>query len=280
MRNEGKTHNCKTGTASNYQTGMKAFLIFLFVPVSCFAQAVLAIDGTDCDMHGTAKAGSRVYYENAYKNRYTAPQPADFDTRITLQDLLQSADPHAFSQSNAVRLTGYVLDIKRGGVESCNCKTKDPFFRDTHIELTPDATQTDGPYRIIVEVTPRLRAKMAARGVDWSTEGLRKTIKGRNVAITGWLFYDAEHENGSFANDPGDVTGARNWRATCWEVHPVTDIEVLPGRPAAVPKKPAAHTKRNAPLQEQQGNPNVRFFLAGLVVLILLLFVFSARSKK
>src|SRR6476620_6969158 len=200
---------------------MKAFIIpFLFFSLYSAAQAVMRIDGIPCDVHGSAKLGSEVYYLNQLKNRYTFPQGSDFDNNITFQGLMQSGDPNQFSPNKAVRLQGYVVDVKMGGIESCNCKTKDPTFRDTHIELTPDATKTDPQYRIIVEVTPRLRALMAQRGADWSTESLRRNFKGRYVMITGWLLYDVEHESGAAANDPSNAIGAQNWRATCWEVHP------------------------------------------------------------
>ena len=39
---------------------------------------------------------------------------------------------------------------------------------------------------------------------------------------------------------PGYI-GGYNWRATCWEVHPVTSLKVLSGPPAALAEvKPAA----------------------------------------
>jgi hypothetical protein len=78
---------------------------------------------------------------------------------------------------------------------------------------------------VIVEVTPRWRAMMAARGVDWSTRTLRRGYLGRWVRVTGWLLFDAEHANAAENTEPGR---ARNWRATAWEIHPITSIEVVP----------------------------------------------------
>ena len=85
----------------------------------------------------------------------------------------------------------------------------------------------DPQYRIIVEVTPRMEI-MATKGMNWSTSELHGLIKGLKVEITGWLFYDAEHEDASFANDPEDQIGRSNWRGSCWEIHPVTSISLLP----------------------------------------------------
>ncbi len=65
---------------------------------------------------------------------------------------------------------------------------------------------------------------MAIKGIDWSTETLKSTLIGHNVKIAGWLFYDEEHKSQSFATNP---TGEKNWRASCWEIHPMTYIKVL-----------------------------------------------------
>src|SRR5205823_13818512 len=118
-------------------------------------------------------------------------------------------------------------NVKPGGVETCNCRSKDPAFRDTHIELTPDVNLTDPQFRVIIEVTPRIREIMSKNNLDWSTGALKSTIKGKKVEVSGWLFYDSEHEDASFANDPEDHIGRLNWRGTCWEIHPVTNIKIL-----------------------------------------------------
>jgi len=51
-----------------------------------------------------------------------------------------------------------------GGVESVNCHTIDPAFRDTHVELTLDPMANDETTYAIVEVTPQFRQKMAQQG--------------------------------------------------------------------------------------------------------------------
>jgi len=262
---------------------MKAlFIPLLFLSVFSTAQAVLSIDGAACNTHGSAKAGSNTYYLNAYKNRYTFPQATDFDKHITLKALLQSADPNRFSPDKAVRLQGFVFNVKMGGVESCNCKTKNPAFRDTHIELTPDETKTAPEYRLIAEVTPRLRALMARKGVDWSTEGLRKTLKGRKVVITGWLLYDAEHEGEAFANDPQDAIGGENWRATCWEIHPVTNIEFLSAasRMETDTANSSAPTGNVPPGQQPEERPGYPFLTVLLVLAVVLLVILYIRRRK
>ncbi len=114
--------------------------------------------------------------------------------------------------------------MKPGGIETVNCKARDLPDRDTHIELVLDPMTVAGPERVIVEVTPRWRALMAAKGVDGSTPALRRQYLGRWVRVTGWLLFDAEHANAAENTAPGRP---RNWRATAWEVHPITSIEVV-----------------------------------------------------
>jgi hypothetical protein len=177
----------------------------------------------DCPMGGTAKRNT-VQNLNRQKNRYNEPRPEDFDSKITLKDMLAPGyDVARFDHSKAVTITGYVEDVKMGGVETCNCGTKDPQYRDTHIELVLDPMKSGETQRVIVEVTPRWRAIMQAKGIDWSTKALRTKFMGRWVKVNGWLMFDAEHENASENTNPGR---ARNWRATAWEVHPITSIEV------------------------------------------------------
>ena len=111
-----------------------------------------------------------------------------------------------------------------GGIETCNCKAEDEDHRDTHLELTPDDQHTESQYRLIVEVTPRIRAIVSANEIDWTTQSLKEKFKEHRVKVEGWLFYDEEHKSQSFATNPN---GARNWRGSCWEIRPVTKITVI-----------------------------------------------------
>ncbi|MCA1613350.1 MAG: hypothetical protein LC800_04155 [Acidobacteria bacterium] len=77
---------------------------------------------------------------------------------------------------------------------------------------------------MVVEVTPRTRRAASGRGLDWSQEGLRRALDGRRCRIAGWLLFDREHEGEAENTAPGREG---NWRATAWEIHPATRIEVL-----------------------------------------------------
>ncbi len=183
-----------------------------------------------CPVEGEAKS-PRLQALNVLKNRTTVPSPAELDTTITLGALVAPGDDRRrFSARTAVRVSGYVADVKVGGVETVNCKAKDPDARDTHIELTLEPMNEDESKHVIVEVTPRWRTIVAARGEDWSTRALRRDLKGRWVEVTGWLLYDEEHEANAANTQRGK---AKVWRATAWEVHPITALRVLerpPGR--------------------------------------------------
>jgi len=201
--------------------------IVLPAVIALLAPAVLRAQDTynGCGMEGNA-AASNVQALNRLKNRYTAPRPADLDSQVTLAALLRPGDDRGrWDEGRGAAIVGYVYDVKPGGIETVNCKARDKGDRDTHIELVLDPMRADGPQRVIVEVTPRWRAMMAARSVDWSTPGLRSEYLGRWVRVTGWLLFDAEHANAAENTAPDR---AHNWRATAWEVHPITSIEVVP----------------------------------------------------
>lgn len=177
-----------------------------------------------CGMTGNAKV-AKVKALNRDKNRYNLPSDDNIDASITLQAILETGDDeNRFTNTDAAELTGYVYDVKVGGIETCNCKATESEFRDTHIELLANPNKTAGWRRVIVEVTPRIRKMMADKGVDWSTSKLKETIKNKWVKVRGWLLFDTEHwYNAQNTNPSGDNI----WRATCWEIHPITNIEVV-----------------------------------------------------
>lgn len=159
---------------------------------------------------------------NEQKNRWHAPADADIDPTFTLAALLQPGnDDNRFNDSKAGEIEGWVVNVKVGGVETVNCRATDPLYRDTHIEVADHmgAPETE---RVIVEVTPRWRAAMQAQGVDWSTQGLQSLI-GKRVRFRGWQLFDEEHRSQARNTAPANPS---DWRATVWELHPVTAFVV------------------------------------------------------
>ncbi|MBI2966588.1 MAG: hypothetical protein HYY40_02085 [Bacteroidetes bacterium] len=212
---------------------LSIFVLTLIFSVGLtLAQDTLIIEnGKPCPPEGLVKAKGKKKEEleklNRLKNRYRFPEIEDIDTSITLKSLLKEGDDrNRFNENKAVIVNGYVYEVKMGSVETCNCKSKSPQFRDTHIELILSTWDHEKEMRVIAEVTPRMRNQMAKRGVDWSTAKLKETLTGKFVSIEGWLLLDAEHLNDAYNTDSLDIKGNTNWRATAWEIHPVTEIRV------------------------------------------------------
>lgn len=164
---------------------------------------------------------------NAQKNRIEAPitfeelSPAGV-VAIPNTVLLQAGrrdrqrwptDARAYlakMEGRALRVTGYIVAAKVSGPESCNGFIDS--LRDFHIWIgdSPNATKATS---LVVEVTPRWKdLNPEWRQVRYFTSLVRRHAK---VRVTGWLLWDEEHAN--------EVDHSR---ASCWEVHPVTNFEV------------------------------------------------------
>jgi hypothetical protein len=117
-----------------------------------------------------------------------------------------------------VALAGYLVDVVEEGPESTNCEIDTPEWHDWHMWLVPTRTEAAGRDRkraVVVEVTPRLRA----RSPNWIFPSVKELARnGEQVRISGWLMWDPDHP---------DQVGKT--RGTTWEIHPVTRIEVFRG---------------------------------------------------
>jgi len=156
------------------------------------------------------------------KNRTALPQPADFDSRITLDALLQPGDDtNRWSTNRAARIQGEVIDVAYAGTEATNCFN--PSRRDIHIDI---ATRKDTAknQRVVLEVTPPMREWARQQGMDWSAETLHAQLVGHWCEFEGWLYFDVGHAEEAENTAPNKP---KNWRATAWEVHPITKITVI-----------------------------------------------------
>lgn len=172
-----------------------------------------------CPPSGIAFTSERREFHRL-KNRITVPRPEDFDQNVTLTSLLQPGDDtFRWSNQRAARLEGYVVAVNAAGVELANCYVR----RDIHINI---ATRREAPVteQIVVEITPRLADQARARGQDWSEEALQKLLLNRWCYFEGWLMFDQTHAKESENIVPGRQG---NWRATAWELHPVTNFGVI-----------------------------------------------------
>lgn len=181
-----------------------------------------------CPLEGSALQAHR-QESNRKKNRVTRPSGGDIDSTATVAALLQSGnDETRWSDTRGASIVAFVVDVMKGGEETVNCGETDSRYRDTHIDVVLDPQDQSKAARLIVEVTPRWRAFMSTQGENWTTGSLSQTLEGRWVRFTGWLFWDFEHADEAAHTNPG---GENIWRATAWEIHPVTDIKVCPGSP-------------------------------------------------
>ena len=156
------------------------------------------------------------------KNRTAIPKTFDFDSRVTLDALLKPGDDSQRWQiDHAARIQGEVIDVAYARAEATNCFS--PCRRDIHILI---ATRKAAPKKeqVVLEVTPNLRDWAAKQGMDWSESALRTRLIGHWCEFAGWLYFDVGHAEESENSAP---LNPNNWRATAWEVHPVTEITVI-----------------------------------------------------
>jgi hypothetical protein len=203
-----------------------------------------------CTVDGAAAPGSEKARLNRLKNRFRLPNgtatPITLNQLLTLnqghiqgQQIIGFPDSSDANNQRAVTLEGYVLRVSTGGCsagESCNCKTQETPFCDTHIDVIPakNTNHTDGRNVYVVEITQRIRI-LAKQGLvtsnlgsnTWSTGVLKSKLEGHRVRFSGFLYFDTDHATEAWVSDPADIIGGDNWRQTAWEVHPVMRIQVL-----------------------------------------------------
>ena len=156
------------------------------------------------------------------KNRTAFPQAADFDSRVTLDALLQPGnDSDRWSNNRAARIQGQVIDVEYAGSEATNCFSRSR--RDIHILIAnhKDAKKNE---HVVLEVTPNLHDWATRQGIDWSEQTLQRQLIGHWVEFEGWLYFDVGHAEEAENTAPNNPS---NWRATAWEIHPITKITVI-----------------------------------------------------
>lgn len=164
---------------------------------------------------------------NVLKNRDDA---ATNPTTRTIAEIRKKSNNGVFTPDMQVEVTGYVVSIEKGGnKEGCNCGRAD--LRDIHINVAAAKSERSKPTKfVIVEISPRWQEQLGFDNSDYDAmlQAASDKFKGKWVTFRGWMLFDAFHESESESTNPGNPS---NWRATPWEVHPVTWFKVLPGPP-------------------------------------------------
>ena len=219
------------GTSSGPPGGVPAVARVALAPQSYPASS-------PCPITGNGKPGADPDLDRQ-KNRYTAPSATDVNPSITTPaDMIKLSQPNELTpkelrknwpndlavrqltdlEGHAVTVVGYLVGAKEentDGGESCNCNDPSVLF-DYHLYLADQP----GVYinkAVVVEMTPRWRAVNPTWGTADNNYAGFKTIKGlvnQEVRVTGWLLFDEEHL---------DEVG--QYRATVWEIHPITTFE-------------------------------------------------------
>lgn len=175
----------------------------------------------NCPSAGIALT-SRARQLHRLKNRTALPQADDFDSRVTLASLLQPGDDaNRWSSEHAAKVQGFVIDVAYARPEATNCFS--PCRRDIHI-LIANRDGVPKSEQVVLEVTPNLRDWAARQGIDWSEQTLHARLVNHWCEFEGWLYFDVGHAEESENVSPRQST---NWRATAWEIHPITKISVI-----------------------------------------------------
>jgi hypothetical protein len=187
----------------------------------------------NCPACGTATSQKGIDLD-VQKNRDDKATAPD---EIKVADLASGSNDSAFPANKQVSVTGYVATVVSGGMpENCNCGRSD--LRDIHINIvTSPSEANDQSKYVVVEFTPRWEKNF---GLDESNYNkmlakVQSQIQHKRVKFDGWTLYDYFHENASKSINPNQKTCTMpnekncNWRATPWEVHPVTAFTVVTG---------------------------------------------------
>ena len=154
----------------------------------------------------------------------------------------------ALGQGAFQSVVGYLYVAFPSGVESTNCQLKDdtkdangmPNHNnvDYHIHIgfdsaiaerlrggwKPNKDETHGLQQqsVIVEMTPHYRAWNQP---NWTID-LVTGVMGRQVKVVGQLLADNEHIKASDSCAHPNADKSKCWRASIWELHPVTEFYV------------------------------------------------------
>ena len=157
---------------------------------------------------------------NIAKNKGVTVSSTKVPEFLPLKNLMpthQRIDRNLYADGAYVYTEGFLTSFEEEGPESCNCGKAKKSLKDgdvhMYLGLKKNAVKKNC---IVVEITPAFKKKHP----DYALL-LQKNAK---VKITGYLLYDFLHEKDAFTT----CTSCDGiWRKTCWEIHPITDIEIL-----------------------------------------------------
>jgi hypothetical protein len=152
---------------------------------------------------------------NVLRNRTTSP--SEINKEITLEDILRPGiDVGRWKTSDAVKLTAYVSSVGWRPPNAANCFS--PTMKDIYLSIVSSPEDLGNRQRRMEAIiTPRWWKKLGITTQNFPA--FRTSLLHKRVALTGWLFYDSGNDKRAVNTTPNERT---NWRATAWELHPVT----------------------------------------------------------
>jgi hypothetical protein len=198
------------------------------------ADVIASLD--DCPVTGCGELGDAAL--NRAKNRTDIPSTAK---RVTLDDIRRLPMPRFWNtgadrssiqgpgrEGSAVSVTGFLLKARAEGKESCNCGLSRRADTDVHMvlvskmpdEKTKEALAESEKQSVTAEITPRVRGK----NEKWLYRNVND-LEGSYIRVTGYLMLDSKHFPQAQVLQ-GERLNRGLTRATNWEVHPITKLEV------------------------------------------------------
>lgn len=180
--------------------------MFVILGINSIAQTKI------CQVKGESKNKDDQFSDSLKNRNFTSPKVVNYNATTLLT---VGNDIQRFSYGTYVRVYGKITEVKHGGSELCNCHSTEKLDLDIHIVLSDSL----GNGKIICEVNRYTQAT----DKTLSYTAVHAMI-GKEVYITGWLFWDGEHKQNA-TNTCVKCTNV--WRTTCWEIHPVMKIEII-----------------------------------------------------
>lgn len=201
-----------------------ALILFCGLVLAAGGATLRAQGSGSCPPQGDAKK-AKIRHYNELGARLEEPSDDDYDDTADIDALIAPGDDSLRWESDtAVEITAYVVDVRDGGATSANCHSADPANHDTILDLAPGQSVSDNSHRMIAVITPRWRRLMARNQIDWTTGAIRAKYLQQYVRLRGWLLFNPDAASRSVNTAP--LAGAGVTRATAWEIHPVTGIEL------------------------------------------------------
>ena len=138
-------------------------------------------------------------------------------------------------EGTPVTVEGYFEIVKKGSKEGTNCAGSIEDDTDWHIALVADPSEREEE-AVVIEPTPRFKRaagwtipKASSIAVRERASSPRRPSNAVRVRVTGYLMLDPSHPEDIKANCKTACASKKFFRATLWEVHPVTRIQLERG---------------------------------------------------